>query len=244
MKTIEIIIGGHKAQFTTKSLTLGGMELLYANMSHVSHDAENHIFRFTYGGKKIALPYEEKDARILTAIFSQVQALEAKKLSLTQALSDVQAAAIKQGAATGANPQNTEAAVQSPVSKNADEISESVEKNEDESKDNKEEKPKKSRKGLFARKKKEESEGSSDDTSSEKTADESSSKEKEPMDPEKKSRLKKSLKMFAIVLAVIIALSAIYYFIFGTSQAPSDANPNNTESQQYDDIEQLIDDMQ
>lgn len=281
MKTIEITIGGHKAQFTTKSLTIGGRELLYANMSQISHDPANHVYRFTYEGRKIALPYEAKDARVLTAIFTQVQALEAQKMSWTQALSGIhpnespQPAAEEKPAApapkaASAEETPAEAAAQ-PAAENKDEavaqheagfnvkaqveaqepqtsestsdnakeqLSESADASvtSDSETSDKEEKPKKSIKERFALKKKEKAADSE--------ASEAVSEEKEPMDPEKKTKLKKSLKRFAIILAAVIALSAVYYFVFGTSKAPSDAGPNNTESQQYDDIDQLIDDMQ
>lgn len=286
MKTIEITIGGHKAQFTTKSLTIGGRELLYANMSQISHDPANHVYRFTYEGRKIALPYEAKDAKVLTAIFTQVQALEAQKMSWTQALSGIhpnenpQPAAEEKPAAPApeaapveetpaeadAQPVaenkdeaaaqheagfNVKAQVEAPepqtsentsdnaneqLSENADaSVTSESETSESETSD-KEEKPKKSIKERFALKKKEKA------TDAE--ASEVGSEEKEPMDPEKKTKLKKSLKIFAIILAAVIVISAVYYFVFGTSKAPSDAGPNSTESQQYDDIDQLIDDMQ
>lgn len=277
MKTIEITIGGHKAQFTTKSLTISGRELLYANMSQISHDPANHVYRFTYEGRKIALPYEAKDARVLTAIFTQVQALEAQKMSWTQALSGIHPNENPQPAAeeTPAEPapesvpvkeKPSEDAASQPVAENKDEdeskheagfnvkaqvegqepqtsestsdtakvqLSESADASET---SDKEEKPKKSIKERFALKKKEKA--------SDSEASEAVSEEKEPMDPEKKTKLKKSLKIFTIILAVVLVLSAAYYFVFGTSKAPSDAGPNNTESQQYDDIDQLIDDMQ
>lgn len=286
MKTIEILIGGHKAQFTTKSLTLGGRELLYANMSQISHDPENHIYRFTYDGRKIALPYEAKDARVMTAIFTQVQALEAQKMSWTQALSGIHpnenpqpAAGEKTAAPATAAPVPEEKPAEAASAQQADErkdeaisaqheagfnVKAQVEGQESQSSENtsdnanaqlsesaeaseasgsetsaKEEQPKKSFKGRFASKKKEKAEASADAKDSDVKPE-----EKEPADPEKKKKLKKSLKIFAIIIAAVIAMSAIYYFVFGTADSPSEANPNNTESQQYEDIDELIDDMQ
>lgn len=285
MKTIEITIGGHKAQFTTKSLTLGGKELLYANMSQISHDPANHIYRFTYDGRKIALPYEAKDARVMNAIFTQVQALEAQKMSWTQALSGIHPnenpqPAVEEKAATPdtapvPEEKPAEASSAQQVEERRDEVtsaqheagfnvkaqvkgqeSQSSESTPDNANgqlsenvkvseasnietSDKEEKPKKSLKEHFASKKKEKANTSADAKPSEAKSD-----EKEPADPEKKKKLKKSLKIFAIIIAAVIAMSAIYYFVFGTADSPSDVNPNNTESQQYEDIDELIDDMQ
>ena len=70
------------------------------------------------------------------------------------------------------------------------------------------------------------------------------SEEKEPMDPEKKAKLKKALRNFGIILAAFIVAAVIYYAAFGTNDAPTDKSPNSIESQQYDDIDQLIDDLQ
>ena len=60
----------------------------------------------------------------------------------------------------------------------------------------------------------------------------------------KKAKLKKSLLIFAAVLVIIAALSVAAYFIFGTSNNPSSNNPGSKESQQYDDIDELINDLQ
>ncbi|MDO4745832.1 MAG: hypothetical protein Q4B18_04680, partial [Bacillota bacterium] len=76
MKTIEIMIGGQKAQFTTKSVALDGKEYSYAKMSQVHHDAENHLYSFVYEGEAKEFHYEEKSAKVLAAIFSQVQKMD------------------------------------------------------------------------------------------------------------------------------------------------------------------------
>ncbi|MEI3516870.1 MAG: hypothetical protein V8R50_06040 [Clostridia bacterium] len=46
------------------------------------------------------------------------------------------------------------------------------------------------------------------------------------------------------MLVIIAALSVAAYFIFGTSNNPSSNNPGSKESQQYDDIDELINDLQ
>ena len=61
-------------------------------------------------------------------------------------------------------------------------------------------------------------------------------------DEEKKGKLKKALLIFAGILIVIGILSAIYFSAFGTSSNPT-SGPNSTESQQYDDIDELIEDL-
>ena len=76
MKTIEIISGAQKAQFTTKSVTLDGIEYFYINMSDVRNDKLNRVYTFVYDSEVKAVPYEEKDAKTLAVIFGQVRAME------------------------------------------------------------------------------------------------------------------------------------------------------------------------
>ena len=58
MKTIEIISGAQKAQFTTKSVTLDGIEYFYINMSYVRNDKLNRVYTFVYDSEVKAVPYE------------------------------------------------------------------------------------------------------------------------------------------------------------------------------------------
>ncbi len=98
MKTIEIVSGSQKAQFTTKGVTLDGNEYLYINMSDVRHDPQNRVYTFIYGNEAKVVPYEEKDAKTLSVIFTQVHSLEAKRRARQAAAA--QAAAVQAAAQT------------------------------------------------------------------------------------------------------------------------------------------------
>ena len=67
----------------------------------------------------------------------------------------------------------------------------------------------------------------------------------EPIFPpeEKKKKLKKSFLVFAAVLAAFIILGVVYFFVLGTSNNPT-VGPNSNETQQYEDIDSLIEDLQ
>lgn len=71
----------------------------------------------------------------------------------------------------------------------------------------------------------------------------SGSSENKTRDPEKKEKLKKSFIVFGIIIAAFVLISVVYYFVIGTSSNPN-LGPNSTESQQYDDIDELINDLQ
>ncbi|MDO4869502.1 MAG: hypothetical protein Q4A65_04355 [Bacillota bacterium] len=60
---------------------------------------------------------------------------------------------------------------------------------------------------------------------------------------EKKIKLKKGFKIFAAVIALFIVLAIVYFFVVGTSSNPN-VGPNSSETQQYDDIDGLIEDLQ
>ena len=74
--------------------------------------------------------------------------------------------------------------------------------------------------------------------------DNADSENSDPNVAEKKTRFKKSIIIFAIIVAVIVALSLIYFLIFGTKDKPSSINPSSTNSETYENIDELIDDLQ
>ena len=84
MKTIELMISGQKAQFTTKSVTIDGKEYFYSNMTKLDHSPIVHTYRFEYSdGDAKLLTYDKKDTKIMAAIFSQVhKMLEGKKATI------------------------------------------------------------------------------------------------------------------------------------------------------------------
>lgn len=214
MKTIELMINGQKAQFTTKSVTLDGKEYFYSKMTKLDYSPVVHSYMFEYDGESKMLTYEKKDAKIITTIFSQVaKMIDQKNTKAAQQPEKAASAPVEKKAEEGPSDKKTETPAEE--SKTEESSEEKSEKDEEEK-----------------------TEESAAENKVEKKA------EKEPMDPEKQAKLKKSLKIFGIVLAAIVAAALIYYFVFGTSNAPTDSSPGVTESQQYEDIDQLIDDLQ
>lgn len=269
MKTIELMINGQKAQFTTKSVTLDGKEYFYANMTQLDHSPVVHSYMFEYDGESKRLTYEKKDAKIMAAIFNQVnkmidlkKAKEAEKPAETAKAAEKPAEDVKP--AENAKPAETPAedvkaaepvaeaaeASESPETTEAAETSDEMDEmikatialNEERAKKEAEKAAKKARKKAIKEAKK----NGTPLPEEEKKEDgsEGGSDEALTADPEKQARLKKSLKIFGIILAAVIAAALIYYFVFGTSNAPSDSGPGVTESQQYEDIDQLIEDLQ
>lgn len=320
MKTIELKAGQQIAQFTTKSVTFDGKEFFYSRMSNLTHDPATQKYYFTYDGESKILPYEAKDAQILTAIFSQVLKLQAAKAAqahdakvpaqaaqqtpqapVQSPASEIPAAKAPEApvqdqaqqeeipvtpqtphavdvraAAEMAQPapepaeqapaaEQASAAEQAPAAepivftdKKAAKQAEKERKKAEKAAKRAEKERLKAEKAAKKAGKVTEPEtpaegGSQSQETGAQTSDltgtpaESAAEPKELTDEEKiakKTRLKKALLIFAAVLVIVAALSVAAYFIFGTSNNPSSNNPGSKESQQYDDIDELINDLQ
>lgn len=303
MKTIELKAGQQIAQFTTKSVTFDGKEFFYSRMSNLTHDPATQKYYFTYDGESKILPYEAKDAQILTAIFSQVLKLQAAKAAQAHAAKvpaqttqqtpqapvqdqaqqeeipvtpqtphavDVRAAAemaqpapepAEQAPAAGQATATEQASAEEPIvftDKKAAKQAEKERKKAEKAAKRAEKERLKAEKAAKKAGKVTEPEtpaegGSQSQEIGAQTSDltgtpaESAAEPKELTDEEKtakKTRLKKALLIFAAVLVIVAALSVAAYFIFGTSNNPSSNNPGSKESQQYDDIDELINDLQ
>lgn len=303
MKTIELKAGQQIAQFTTKSVTFDGKEFFYSRMSNLTHDPATQKYYFTYDGESKILPYEAKDAQILTAIFSQVLKLQAAKAAQAHAAKvpaqtaqqtpqtpvqdqaqqeeipvtpqtphavDVRAAAemaqpapepAEQAPAAGQATAAEQASAEEPIvftDKKAAKQAEKERKKAEKAAKRAEKERLKTEKAAKKAGKVTEPEtpaegGSQSQEIGAQTSDltgtpaESAAEPKELTDEEKtakKTRLKKALLIFAAVLVIVAALSVAAYFIFGTSNNPSSNNPGSKESQQYDDIDELINDLQ
>lgn len=303
MKTIELKAGQQIAQFTTKSVTFDGKEFFYSRMSNLTHDPATQKYYFTYDGESKILPYEAKDAQILTAIFSQVLKLQAAKAAQAHAAKvpaqttqqtpqapvqdqaqqeeipvtpqtphavDVRAAAemaqpapepAEQAPAAGQATAAEQASAEEPIvftDKKAAKQAEKERKKAEKAAKRAEKERLKAEKaakkaGKVAEPETPAESGSQAQETGAQTSDltgtpaESPAESKELTDEEKtakKAKLKKSLLIFAAVLVIVAALSVAAYFIFGTSNNPSSNNPGSKESQQYDDIDELINDLQ
>lgn len=303
MKTIELKAGQQIAQFTTKSVTFDGKEFFYSRMSNLTHDPATQKYYFTYDGESKILPYEAKDAQILTAIFSQVLKLQAAKAAQAHAAKvpaqtaqqtpqapvqdqaqqeeipvtpqtphavDVRAAAemaqpapepAEQAPAAGQATAAEHASAEEPIvftDKKAAKQAEKERKKAEKAAKRAEKERLKAEKaakkaGKVAEPETPAESGAPAQETDAQTSDltgtpgESATEPKELTDEEKtakKTKLKKSLLIFAAVLVIVAALSVAAYFIFGTSNNPSSNNPGSKESQQYDDIDELINDLQ
>lgn len=197
MKTIELICGGTKTQFTTKSVTYNGVEYFYSRMTDVSHNEIEGFYTFTYNEETIQLPYEEKDSKILATIFNQVNILLAKKASL------------QKEPAKNNTKEKLEKQIEDKIEKQSVESQEIIE-----------------------------------DTSEEKTVDSDNEQQESSANSDKKKPMKKAFIIFGIIIIICAVAAAITFAAFSSSDSASQIVPKATESQQYDDIDEIINDLQ
>lgn len=268
MKTIEIKSGEQTAQFTTKSVSFDGKEFFYSRMEDLRHDPEHHIYYFTYAGESKILPYEAKYEKVLSAIFTQVENLQARKATnasnkiiSTKRSNDPNispqppethqsgAPVIKDVMKEEDNTAQKESVTDNNGLKPESETVQAAENNEPVVFTDKKaaKQAEKERKKAEKQKRKEEKQkikaektGAHKQDNPENSGNECDNQN----NPDRKRKMKKALITFAIIIAVMAVIAVVCYFIFGTSNNPSSIAPNSDESQQYEDIDQLIDDLQ
>ncbi|MBQ0079424.1 MAG: hypothetical protein KBS66_06010 [Eubacterium sp.] len=227
---------GKTVSFTTKSITLDGVEYFYGKMSGIKHNSQKHIYAFKYDNADnyTYIPYDPKYGKILAAIFKQVNELDKKRqaavrLASTQELSHVvdQVRAYEQA-------QETAAAQQEPAPAPAPVPVETPAADETPAPE--------AAPAAFGTPVAEETPAPEAAPAEEAKEETTELTEIPAKDPAKKAKLKKSLIVFVVIIAIIGILTAGYFALFGTSSNPT-AGPNSTESQQYDDIDELIEDL-
>lgn len=256
MDTIKLSVDGHEISFSTKSLTIDDKVYLYTGISAIKHSSAKKLYLFKYENSWHKLPYEDKDQKKVATIFRRVAEMNAKRSAKAEAAS--LAKAVEDNAkpadadeinktdvdtvtdtlsGTAAEPAAAEPETAEPEAEGS-ESDEAAEASLTEEESPAEDKGEESEGGET-----EETEGNEP---AEAEGDESAKAEGDsPELSEAKLRKKRLIKAFAI-LAVIIALFVLagvaYFFIFGTSNDASQS-PNTDSTHEYNDIDELIDEM-
>lgn len=256
MDTIKLSVDGHEISFSTKSLTIDDKVYLYTGISAIKHSSAKKLYLFKYEDSWHKLPYEEKDQKKVATIFRRVAEMNAKRSAKAEAPSPVKAAEDNAGSAEAEDVNKTDVdTVTDTVSDTAAEPAaaepETAEPEAEGSESDEAAETSLTEEESPAEDKGEESEGGeTEETESNEPAeaegDESAKAEGDsPELSEAKLRKKRLIKAFAI-LAVIIALFVLagvaYFFIFGTSKDASQS-PNTDSTHEYNDIDELIDEM-
>lgn len=281
MKTVELKIGNQTAQFTTKSLTYNGREYFYSRMTGVANDPVNHNYAFAYDGQVIVLHYDEKDLRVLNAIFGQVKNLARQTASFTQPqqaalqqqrpedplqmrqtfhgqqqmpqaaqqemqqFRQPQAQQVPQQPASPQpqtqTPSQQTSAPQMPPAQTEDQFAAD---NAPLSKAELKAQKKAEKERLKAEKKSAKGRGRKAPSAVVTNDDEHAAAERTPEEKAiRREKIKKSFIVFGIIIAAFALISIIWFAMFGTSDSPTTGH-DSTQPQSYDDIDELIDELQ
>lgn len=240
---INITAKGHNVSVTNKALTVDDKEYLYKGITAIKHSPAKQIYAFKYDGNWEMLRYDDESEKKIVAVFTQIANLIKKRKAAEKKAAEESAAEVVEE--VPAEEAQAEEAVEEPV---AEETPAEVPATEETAA---EETPKE----PVAEEQTEDAEKTAEtetpaDAEKPADADELTKAllDVEGINPEdtevkRKGKLKKSIIVLVVVLLVFLAASIAYFFILGPSTDASQS-PNTDTTHQYNDIEELIDEMQ
>lgn len=238
MDTIKLTIDGHEVVISSKSMTVDDKEYLYTGISAIKHSSAGRLYLFNYEGEWQKFHYNEEDAKKVATLFKKIADLIAKRTA-RPASAEKNAAAPEEDTDTSvAAAVDVATPVEQPhIDAEKSDGAASMEDSETQaaelsdtlpiSSDLQPEEP-----TTDQESKQETSDGDSVTAGSELICEEA----------EKKSKLKKALIIFAVIIVLFVGAGVAYFFTIGPANDASQGPVNETH--QYNDIDELIDEMQ
>ena len=231
MDTIRLSANGHDILFSKKSVMIDGEEYLYTGINAIKHSSAKRVYLFKYEDNWHPLYYSEADANRVDAVFKKIADLNSKRAQAAKALAgQVEGTAAEEQTAgqaegTAAEEQTAGQAEGTAAEGTAAEGTAAEEQTAEVT----------SEAGESA------AEAPSEENAEETEAGES---EKETIPAaERKSKLKKAILIFAIIIVLFIGAGIAYFFVIGPANDASQG-PAVDETHQYNDIQEMIEDMQ
>ena len=235
MDTIRLSANGHDILFSKKSVMIDGEEYLYTGINAIKHSSAKRVYLFKYEDNWHPLYYSEADANRVDAVFKKIADLNSKRAQAAKALAG-QASGQAEGTAaeeqTAGQAEGTAAegtAAEEQTAGQAEGTAAEGTAAEEQTAEVT------SEAGESA------AEAPSEENAEETEAGES---EKETIPAaERKSKLKKAILIFAIIIVLFIGAGIAYFFVIGPANDASQG-PAVDETHQYNDIQEMIEDMQ
>lgn len=219
MDTIKLSTNGHDVLFSKKSVTIDGEEYLYTGISAIKHSSAKRVYLFKYEENWHPLYYGEADATRVDAVFKKIADLNSKRAQASRALAEQTETGEASAEEKAAEPAEAKAAEPAADGEASSEQAEEAEADK----------------------------SPAEEKAAEPAADgEASSEEKtEETIPasERKSKLRKAIIIFSIIIILFIGAGIAYFFVIGPANDASQG-PSVDETHQYKDIQEMIDDMQ
>lgn len=252
MDSIKYNVKGHNVVFSKRDLTIDGEVYKYTGISQVKHSSAYKAYLFRYNGEWVKLFYDEQHASAVAALFKRINAMNAKRLAKARATQSIDTAAIAAALAAAEKEEEPEekpvekpeAKAEEPAAKPAEEPKpepvpvpippvEPVLELEPTPEPKAEEKPEAGAEVVEEEKPEAPEEKPAEEPKAELTEEEKV----------KKAKKKKAFIIFAIIIALFLVAGIIYFLTVGTTNDASQG-PNVDETHQYNDIEELIEEMQ
>ncbi len=223
-------------------------------MSAIKHSSAKHTYIFRYNGTWQQLVYDPTDAQKLGTLFARIVKMNQTRLAKQQAAeraAPVEQAFTVQPSATITGTESFAEALSKAIRESdakieaanipAEAQAETPAKAQAETPAKSQaETPAKSQAETPAKEKEVKTEETKIATG--KTEEIIPAKVLTPEQAEKKSKLKKALIIFSVIIGLFVLLGVGYFFVFGPADDPT-INTDTNKEQQYNDIDELIEDL-
>lgn len=272
MESIKYQVKGHSVEFSKRALTIDNKVYSYTGISQIKHSSAYHAYLFKYNGEWVKLFYNEPDGKTIAILFKRIQKMNERRAAYARATQSIDTSAIAAAlaASSGEKPEEKPAAPEAkaeepevekpaeeaPVVEEAQAVEEAPveEAPAEEAPAVAPEKEVPEAEEVPAEEAQAEEEVPAEETPAEEKPAEEAPAEEPAKDAEtiaaeaaeaeiKKAKRKKAFLIFGIIIALFLIAGIIYFLTVGTTD-DSSQGPNVDETHQYNDIDELIEEMQ
>ena len=268
MESIKYQVKGHSVEFSKRALTIDNKVYSYTGISQIKHSSAYHAYLFKYNGEWVKLFYNEPDGKTIAILFKRIQKMNERRAAYARATQSIDTSAIAAAlaASSGEKPEEKPAAPEAKAEEPAAKATEpEVEKPAEEApvveeapaveEAPVEEAPAEEAPAVEPEKEVPEAEevpaeeAQAEEKPAEEAPAEEPAKDAETVAAEaaeaeiKKAKRKKAFLIFGIIIALFLIAGIIYFLTVGTTD-DSSQGPNVDETHQYNDIDELIEEMQ
>ena len=238
MESIKYQVKGHSVEFSKRALTIDNKVYSYTGISQIKHSSAYHAYLFKYNGEWVKLFYNEPDGKTIAILFKRIQKMNERRAAYARATQSIDTSAIAAAlaASSGEKPEEKPAAPEAKAEEPAAKAEEpEVEKPAEEA-PVVEEAPAVEEAPV--------EEAPAEEAPAEEPAKDAETIAAEAAEAEiKKAKRKKAFLIFGIIIALFLIAGIIYFLTVGTTD-DSSQGPNVDETHQYNDIDELIEEMQ
>ncbi|MBQ3466136.1 MAG: hypothetical protein IJH22_04310 [Firmicutes bacterium] len=256
MESIKYKVKDHSVEFSKRALTIDNKVYSYTGISQIKHSSAYHAYLFKYNGEWVKLFYNEPDGKTIAILFKRIQKMNERRAAYARATQSIDTSAIAAAlaASSGEKPKVEPAAPEAKAEEPAAEPAEEAPKAEEapvveeppavEEAPEVEEAPADEAEEKPAEETPTEEAPAAEEAPAEEPAKDAETIAAEAAEAEiKKAKRKKAFLIFGIIIALFLIAGIIYFLTVGTTD-DSSQGPNVDETHQYNDIDELIEEMQ